>query len=63
MVLAMTCLKKASVLFTPIVLMGIIFVIAQILPLSSFSYGLYTFCMNGGMLVWFMYLLIVKRKG
>lgn len=52
-----TCLKRTAALFSPIVPMTIIFIVAQMLPLSSFSYGLYTFCMNGGMLVWFAYLL------
>lgn len=58
-----TCLKRTAVLFSPIVPMGVIFIVAQLLPQSPFSYGLYTFCMNGGMLVWFMYLLVVNRKG
>lgn len=57
------CLKRPAVLFSPIVPMGIIFAAAQILPQSPFSYGLYTFCMNGGMLVWFGYLLAVNLKG
>lgn len=52
-----TCLKRTAALFSPIVPMAVIFIVAQMLPLSSFSYGLYTFCMNGGMLVWFAYLL------
>lgn len=58
-----TCLKRPAVLFSPIVPMEIIFAAAQILPQSPFSYGLYTFCMNGGMLVWFGYLLAVNLKG
>ena len=52
-----TCLKRSAVLFSPIVPMMVIFIAAQLLPQSPFSYGLYTFCMNGGMLVWFVYLL------
>ena len=58
-----TCLKRTAVFFSPIVPMAVIFVAAQLLPQSPFSYGLYTFCMNGGMLVWFVYLLTVNWKG
>lgn len=54
-----TCLERSAVLFTPVVPMGIFFAAAQIPP---FSYGLYTFCMNSGMLVWFGYLLAVNSK-
>lgn len=58
-----TCLKRTAVFFSSIVPMAVIFVAAQLLPQSPFSYGLYTFCMNGGMLVWFLYLLTVNWKG
>lgn len=57
-----TCLKKTAAFFSPLVPTGIISAAALILPQSAFSYGLYTFCMNGGMLVWFGYLLAVNRK-
>lgn len=58
-----TCLKRTAVFFSPIMPMAVIFIAAQLLPQSPFSYGLYTFCMNGGMLVWFVYLLTVNWKG
>lgn len=58
-----TCLKRTAVCFSPIVPMAVISIAAQFLPQSPFSYGLYTFCMNGGMLVWFGYLLTVNLKG
>lgn len=51
-----TYLKRSAVFFTPVIPMAVIFVISQVLPKLPFSYGLYTFCMNGGMLVWFVYL-------
>lgn len=57
-----TCLKRMAVFFSPIVPMSVIFIVAQFLPQSPFSYGLYTFFMNGGMLVWFMYLLSRKSQ-
>ena len=56
-----TSLKKREALFTPLIWMVIINVVANIIPTSAFSYGLYTFCMNGGMLIWFLYLLVGKK--
>lgn len=56
-----TVLKKSAAFFTPLVWMAIAGAVANMLPASPFSYGLYTFCMNAGMLVWFIYLLIKTR--
>lgn len=53
-----TVLEKTAVVFTPIVPMLIIIGISILLPSSEFAYGLYTFNMNAGMIVWFLYLLI-----
>lgn len=55
-----TRLKRWEVVFTPLIWMVIVNVAANIMPATAFSYGLYTFCMNGGMLVWFLYLLADK---
>ena len=52
-----TRLKRTAALFTPAIPMGIIAVVSGILPKSPFAYGLSTFCMNGGLIIWFMYLL------
>lgn len=57
-----TSLKKGEAVFTPLIWMAIIDVVANIIPTSAFSYGLYTFCMNSGMLVWFIYLLMKEIK-
>lgn len=57
-----TCLKRSAAIFSPLVPLGVIYVVSFILPQSPFSYGLYTFCMNGGMIVWLGYLLCVNRK-
>lgn len=57
-----TYLKRSEAFFTPILPMTILSIISQVLPQSPFSYGLFTFCMNGGMLVWFVYLLTKDRK-
>lgn len=51
-----TYLERKAAVFSPIVQMAVIFAVSQFLPASPFSYGLYTFCMNGGMIVWFGYL-------
>jgi len=56
-----TWLKPAAAVFSPLIPMGILFVIAQILPSGAFSYGLFTFCMNFGLLVWYAYLLVWRR--
>lgn len=52
-----TALRKPAAIFTPLIWMGIVGAAANVLPASPFSYGLYTFCMNAGMAVWFVYLL------
>lgn len=57
-----TCLKKGEAVFTPLIWIVLINIAAGILPASAFSYGLYTFSMNGGMLVWFLYLLVKYSK-
>ena len=55
-----TVLRKMAFCFSPLLWMLIWFTAAQELPTSPFSYGLYTYCMNGAMLVWFLYLLTRK---
>lgn len=52
-----THLKRTAALFTPAIPMGIIAAVSGVLPASPFAYGLSTFCMNGGLIVWFVYLL------
>lgn len=56
-----TRLKRWEALFTPLVWMVIADAAAALLPSSAFSYGLYTFGINGGILVWFVYLLASKK--
>lgn len=53
-----TVLKKREAVFTPLIWIVIINAVSNMLPATAFSYGLYTFCMNSGMLVWFLYLFI-----
>ena len=48
-----TTLKKREAFLTPLTWILVIGLISMILPESAFSKGLYTFCMNGGMIVWF----------
>ncbi len=52
-----TRLKRTAALFTPAIPMGIIAAVSGLLSVSPFAYGLSTFCMNGGLIVWFVYLL------
>ena len=48
-----TILGKKEVFVTPVTWICVIGLISMILPESPFSKGLYAFCMNGGMIVWF----------
>lgn len=57
----MTVLKRTEAFITPLTWMLLIGAVSFILPISPFSKGLYTFCMNGGMSAWFIRLL-VRRK-
>lgn len=57
-----TRLKRTAALFTPAIPMGIIAVISGLLPVSPFAYGLSTFCMNGGLIVWFVYLMFHQNS-
>ena len=56
-----TVLKRTDAFFTPLTWMALIGVISMILPSSPFSKGLYAFCMNGGMIIWFITLLLNKH--
>ena len=53
-----TVCGKTAVLFSPLVWMAVFAGTAKILPPSPFANGLDTFCMNGGMTVWLLYLCI-----
>ena len=60
-----TTLKKREAFFTPLTWIFVIGLISMVMPVSAFSKGLYTFCMNGGMIVWFVREIcrkIIKRR-
>lgn len=57
-----TILERREAFFTPLTWIVVIGAVALVLPASPFSKGLYTFCMNGGILVWFVRLLFVKGE-
>lgn len=57
-----TVLSKKSIAFSPIVGMALLDIISVLLPSSAFSKGLYTFCMNGGLLIWYIYLLATSKR-
>ena len=56
-----TELKRTDAFFTPLTWIVLIGAVSMILPNSPFSKGLYTFCMNGGMIAWFITLLLKKH--
>lgn len=56
-----TFLRRSALFFIPAVPAAVIMLVAMLIPSSPFSYGFYTFCMNGGMLVWFGYLFAVNN--
>ena len=56
-----TYLSRREAFFTPLTWIGLIGAVSMILPESAFSKGLYTFCMNGGMIVWFVRMLFRKK--
>lgn len=55
-----TFLRRSALFFVPAVPAVVIMLVSMLVPSSPFSYGFYTFCMNGGMLVWLGYLLSIK---
>lgn len=57
-----TKLKRKEAFFTPLTWIVLIGAVSMMLPASPFSKALYTFCMNGGMIAWFIRLLIWKEK-
>ena len=56
-----TVLPKSSQLFTPLLWMAVFSALKFVIPASPLSNGVDTFCMNAGMMIWFVYLL-VKMK-
>ena len=57
-----TYLRRREAFFTPLTWICVIGGASMLLPESAFSKGLYTFCMNGGMIVWFIRMMFVKGK-
>ena len=56
-----TVLKRTDAFLTPLTWIVLIGAVSMILPNSPFSKGLYTFCMNGGMIIWFTTMLFKKH--
>ena len=56
-----TILSVREAFFTPLTWIGLIGAVSLLLPESPFAKGLYTFCMNGGMIVWFIRLMFLKK--
>ena len=56
-----TYLSRKEAFFTPLTWIALIGAVSMLLPESAFSKGLYTFSMNGGMIVWFARMLFWKK--
>ena len=57
-----TVLKKRSQFFTPLLWMALLSGLKFVIPASPFSNGIDTFCMNAGLIIWFVYLMAVKTE-
>ena len=57
-----TTLKKREAFLTPVTWIAMISLVSMLLPESAFSKGLYAFCMNGGMIIWFIREIFRKGK-
>lgn len=55
-----TLYRRAAALASPLVWMLVLDKTADLLPASPFSMGLFTFCMNGAMIIWFVFCLVKK---
>ena len=57
-----TLLKKRSQFFTPLLWMALLSGLKFIVPATPFSNGIDTFCMNAGLIIWFVYLIAAKAE-
>ncbi len=57
-----TVLKKRSQFVTPLLWMALLSGLKFVIPASPFSNGIDTFCMNAGLIIWFVYLMAVKTE-
>ncbi|MCM1134723.1 MAG: hypothetical protein NC400_04020 [Clostridium sp.] len=57
-----TALKKNSLWFTPLLWMALLSCLKFVVPATPFANGIDTFCMNAGMIIWFVYLLVQSGK-
>lgn len=55
-----TSLEKSSQWFTPFLWMALLAAVKFVAPATPFTNGIDTFCMNGGLIVWFAYLLLKR---
>ena len=56
-----THLSRKEAFFTPLTWIALTGVISMLLPESAFSKGLYTFCMNSGMIMWLIRMMFWKK--
>ena len=55
-----TVYKRTAALAAPVLWMAVLGTAAGCMPASPFSTGMFAFCMNGAMMVWFVFCLIKK---
>ena len=55
-----TVYKRTAALAAPVFWMAVLGTAAGCMPASPFSTGMFAFCMNGAMMVWFVFCLIKK---
>lgn len=55
-------LQKPSLLFSPILWMALLSALKFVVPATPFSNGIDTFCMNAGLIVWFVYLIVEDMR-
>lgn len=55
-----TVYKRTAALAAPVLWMAVLGTAAGCMPASPFSTGLFAFCMNGAMIVWFVFCLVKK---
>ncbi|MBQ8094256.1 MAG: hypothetical protein IJ242_11875 [Clostridia bacterium] len=57
-----TVLKKKSQIFTPILWMALLSGLKFVVSATPFTIGIDTFCMNAGVIIWFVYLMLQKAE-
>lgn len=57
-----TRFTRRDALFSPLFVTAVIALVCRVLPAGKLTQGLGTFCMNGGMMVWYLFLMKAAAK-